>query len=163
MIEQIDTLILVQMVIIGLCIVVQSSWPRRIVAAIFASTILAHDWMFHSLFNDLFWYYVSAGAFDLVVIMTISNMRCVPRLGLDIQIVSIVSMTYNFIGLILYIAGHGSIVYYSFYAVLYSWAIFVLLRGEPEDAGNYAMDSRISAFRLNAYSRHTINHPHQEA
>lgn len=163
MIEQIDTLILAQMVTIGLCVIVQNSWERRAVAAVFASTMLIHDWIFHAISSNLFLYYTSAGLVDLTVIMTITRLKRIPRLGVDVQIIAIVSMAYNFLGLILHWSGYSPIMYTSLYAVLYSWAIFVLLRGEPEDARDYSMGSWISAFRFNAHPGHTINHHSQKA
>lgn len=162
MTDTLDNFVLAQIVIIGLCVVVQNSWPRRFVAAIFASAIIGHDWFFHTISADLYWYFLSAGILDYAVIILILRMKNITKLGLDIQIIAFASFMYNLVGWMYAGFGVDTAVYSSMYLVLYSWSIFVLLRGEPQDVGYSSMDSWVSAFRNYAYSQHLIHNRNEK-
>ena len=161
MFETLQLVVSIMMITIVLCLFVQKSTPRLYAAAIFAIIINGHDQLFHALSDNQYWYYISAGGTDLLVVMLISNLKCVPRLAIDLQMVALISIVYNFIGWVLYMKGYDAFIYIALYVVLYGWAIIMLLRGEPRNVGDFTMDSWISIFRINAYSRRVLHRGHK--
>ena len=59
--------------------------------------------------------------------------------------------------------GYDTSVYVAMYVVLYTWAVVVLLMEELEDDRfrDFAMDSWISFFRVNAHHSRALNRRHQ--
>ena len=134
------------MIMLGICIFMQKSIARAIIAFIFAFITLSHNFYFHSFSNSLNAYYISAGVLSLVVILLISLMKESPRLAGDIQDIALVSIMFNGLGWVLFRGGAEPTAYMTLYALLYGWTIFILMRGEPRDVGNIRIDTRLFAF-----------------
>jgi hypothetical protein len=81
--------------------------------------------------------------------------RC--RLSQDILIISLISIAYNCIGWIMFNTGYENVIYRIMYLVLYAWAFYVLIRGEPKNAGDAENNSWLYSLRFNAGARHYFN------
>ncbi len=147
------------MAIIWFSVFIQEDSTRFKAAAIFAAPLLLHDFLFHAAFDSIFYYYISAGIIDLAVIIAIGKMVKYTRLSGDIQIISLVSIVYNFVGWMLFTMNATSEAYSVMYIVLYCWTIYALHRGEPEH-GIGRMDTRFFAVRANNFSRRIVHHNH---
>ena len=167
-----DVAITMLIAVMALCAMWQPSRSRRIAAAVFVGGVVAHNQIFHALSDDQFWYYISAAAADLAAIIILSNLRHLPRLAYDLATVATVSLIFNAIGFGMYgleetvgayapaaALDQGRYIYVFLYVLLYTWAAYLLLRGDPKDvgAGDMAMGSWLSLFRFDAVSRGVFN------
>lgn len=148
----IDSLIVFEMCLIGACVFVQKSVPRKMIAFLFAFTILSHQTFFHTISDNIPAYYISAGVLDLIVILVISQMAACPRLARDIQIISLVSIAFNFIGYL----SQEVFAYTLMYVFLYGWSIYILTRGEPH--GDTEINTRFLSIRPDVYLRFIGHH-----
>ena len=137
------------MATIGVCVFLQPSKARTMVAFVFAFSILSHNNYFHSVSDNIDLYYISAGALDLIVILFISAMKESPRLSGDIQNISLVSIMFNGLGWLLSAGNQYVDAYMFLYILLYGWAIITLIRGEPDKDGCFKIDSRLFAVHRN--------------
>ena len=164
MTEILSVVVLVLMYAVGLSVFVQKSTPRLIVATVFACGLLGHDWIFHRLSDDPYFYYLSAAACDLAIILIISRLNRPPRLANDVQLIAFISMVYNFIGWTLHMQGYSGVAYAMMYVFLYGWAVIVLLRRDPKNAGGTESAEATPwsyTFRINAHSGRLLNSSHQ--
>lgn len=161
-IEALDSITIVLMYVIGMCVFVQKTTPRLLAAAAFAGLIIAHDTAFHALSDDPFWYYLTGGITDLTAMAALSNLKRVPRLAIDLQMIAGISLVYNVMGWLMFMRGYDTSAYVAMYVVLYAWAVVVLLMEEPRDDkhGDFSMDSWISFFRVNAHHSRALNRRH---
>ena len=154
-----DSFILFQICLIVACVLIQKSSIRRKVAGVFALTVVSHDIAFHTAFEDPYFYYLSAGILDFIVILYIALMSGFSRLSKDIQEISLISIAFNFIGYL--IVDEQLLAYNLMYVALYGWAIFTLMRGEPLHDDTQA-DTLLTLFPTSIFSRFTTNH-HKES
>ena len=154
-----DGIVLLMMCAIWFGVFIQDDSDRFMVAAIFTAPLLAHDLIFHTVLDSVFYYYLSAGFIDLMVIMAIASMSRFTALSGDLQVISLVSIVYNFIGWILFTSGIESTAYSMMYILLYAWVIYAMYRGEPENGG-YRADSRLFAIHPHGMSRRIIHTNH---
>jgi hypothetical protein len=136
----------------------QKTNERMVVAFIFTFVVLGFDFISHMVDIPPFFYYIAAGILDLMVILIISNLNKLCRLSDDILLISLISIAYNFAGFVMFNAGQEDLVYRAMYLILYGWALFVLMRGEPENDGNAKGGTWLYSLRVNADTRHYINH-----
>lgn len=160
--KMLEAIISTMMLIIGICVFIQKTRARTIVAFIFAFMLLSHNMYFHSLSSNLDMYYISAGILDLLVILFISAMKDSPRLAGDIQNISLISIMFNGLGWLLFVGGQSATAYIALYSLLYGWAIITLIRGEPENDGYFEVDTRLFAFHRNICHRRMVNNGKQK-
>jgi len=132
---------------------------RTSVAILFVLPLMLHDLAFHVAFDSISAYYISAGMIDLCVILAISKMAKYCRLSGDVQVISLVSIVYNFIGWLMFNFGAQVEAYNVMYLFLYGWTLFVLNRGEPKH-GIYGVDTRLFAVHANDSARRVIHYNH---
>ena len=155
--EIIEPIIWAQISIIWLLFIFQRTKVRKVVAFFYGLTLVSHGIFFgitdyESIANKEFWFYVSGGALDLAIIFLIARANEVSRLLGDIQDISLVSIMFNVLGMFLAYLGVSSDLYQLLYAVLYSWAIFVLIREEPMNNGCFSVDTRFLALNGHAHN-----------
>lgn len=118
----------------------QGTAPRTMVAVVFVSLTLAHE-IFLSVYDGLL-YYGSAALFDAAIIITISGIRPLPKLVLDLHRVCVVSILTNFLGWCAWYFYMPPGAYNTAFLFLYTWAFMVLITKGSPDVGSNAMDSR---------------------
>lgn len=167
LIDKIEVIVWSQIAIIGMLFVIQPTAARVRLSLFYWVTLISHALLFQFTSDDVIpdkslWFYVFGGALDLAVIAYTCCMKEVSRIVSDIQDISIVSIMFNILGLFLSYTGTEPVAYMALFAVLYSWAIFALIRGEPEKDGNFEVDNRLFAFNRHVHKRNFCHSIEQE-
>lgn len=157
MIDQPSLVHFLTLVIVGVAIL-QPTLERRVVALMFASMTFIHNTFMHTL--DGLMYYATDALFYLIVIFAISLLNSKTILTNELQKISIVAIALDYFGWAIYMMHIPPTGYNVAFMALYVWSIIILLRGEPEDAGNTEMDSGNGFILRHAYRRHSINQGH---
>lgn len=117
------TLLMVMIIVVALC-------TRQIPAVILASVILIQDIAATNL--DGWLYYVSDGFSNLVVLAILCLLSRPSKLTTNIIYLSFCSLILNFYGWIMWICYLSPQSYDKGFLILYSVAIYIILRGEGE-------------------------------
>ncbi len=128
----------------------QPNAPRLFAAVIFMSPTLLHEVLL-SCYEDLE-YYGAAALLDLAIIILTSGINPVPKMVLSLHKICIVSIFANFGGWLLWYFDYPPLAYDVTFALIYVWALIILIDRDKLDVGDYTLDSWFSCFRFNRHS-----------
>jgi hypothetical protein len=132
MIDWLPVVYIVLIVAMGATTFAQKTNDMMFAAYVFTGSILMFDFVSHFVEMDTFYYYITAGLIDVLVLNILVRLVNPCRLAYDLAIISFISIGYNFVGFIMLYQGLEDTVYRFMYFVLYGWAFYVLTRGEPK-------------------------------
>lgn len=121
-----------------------------------AALIITSLTLFHELFFSAYdgtKYYLSAALFDMAAIILLSRLNPLPKIALDLQIVSFVSILTNTMGWVVWFRYYPPVIYDLAYVVIYSWVLLLLIKRIRLHVGRYTGNSRSSRFQCNSSSR----------
>lgn len=148
---------IVQSLVLSVFIISLAQSPiRRTPALLFAVCHLA----FNIFLSDIYgYYYFIFGAYwDAVIIMSLSNIKIVPRLARDLQTISFLSIMLNAFGWTLWMKRIDLTPYVMGYAFLYIMTLHYLIKYEGSIYGNFKMGGWRDCFRVFDFSRiHEFN------
>ena len=156
LIDIIEIIVWMQIAVIGMLFSVQPTKSTMRLSLVYGLTLISHAALFEltSFFEHKeFFFYIFGGALDFAIVIYTCRMVEVSRLASDIQDVSLVSIMFNLIGLTLSYAGMQPELYMALFVALYSWAIWILIRGEPKNDRAIEIDTRLFAFSRHARKR----------
>ncbi len=136
---------IVLLVVICILALLQPSWDRFTVAMLYASLCACHLVACTEFVG--FWYYFSAGVFDLAVISVIYAYGAKIRLTDDFINISVASIALNFYGWLTWLNYQPPISYNLAMVALYFIAILSLLRKDcADERSSYKWSNRIRLF-----------------
>ena len=141
------TLLIYALVIVAF---LQPNAPRLFAAVIFMGITLLHE-VFSSSYEGI-QYYGSAALCDLAVIILTSGINPVPKMVLSLHKICIVSIFANFGGWLLWFFYYPPLAYDVTFALIYVWALIILINRDKLDVGDYTLDSWYSCVRFNRHS-----------
>lgn len=166
-IDKIEVIVWMQIAVIGVLFFIQPTTVRKRLNIIYWLTLIFHAALFKFTSDDVIqdkvlWFYVLGGFLDFSIIFYTCRIKEVSRMVTDIQDISLASIMFNLLGLFLSYTDSEPAAYMTLFALLYSWAIFILIRGEPECDGNIKVDTRLFAFNRHVHKRYLCHNFKQE-
>lgn len=132
---------------------IQFNRNRALLCALFCYSAILHDVLFGAADGEM--YYLSAAAFDFVVVMVLHRLFD-SKLSVTIQKISLLSMLLNFGGYILWYNYMEPMMYDYLFLALYAYAIFIFIgRGIINVGDDTAYSNRLSIY----LSSSTNNNP----
>lgn len=135
----------VMMTALLVAVLMQPTRERLYAAAVFAQVTFYHD----ALFGDLesWWYYVSAGAADVLVMILLLPVSDRDRLAYQLTMLSGMSMTLNALGIFTWYHEELMEPYRWAFVTLYAWAIITMLTRHGDDNNGHVEDGGMGGVR----------------
>ena len=150
----IEVAVWVQILVICTLFMVQPTKATKKLAILYGFTLIFHAVLFKytPAFDDKqLWFYILGGALDLFVIIYTCTIKELSRVVSDVQDISLVSILFNTVGMSLSYFSAEPEMYMTIFAALYSWAIYILLRGAFKNDRFAEIDTRLLAFNRDAH------------
>lgn len=113
----------------------QTNNARLVAITCFVFSAIVHDAITqHPIFNNGF-YYVSAGAFNLLAVFILHKINHVARLIIDLQIICGVAFFLNVYGFVIYMAYLPTDSYQQMFPAVYWLALIALLKKDDSNVG----------------------------
>ena len=143
----------VMMVALLVAVLMQPSRERLYAAAVFAHVTFYHD----ALFGDLesWWYYVSAGAADVLVMILLLPVSDRDKLAYQLTMLSGMSMTLNALGIFAWYHEELMEPYRWAFVALYAWAIITMLTRHGDDNNGHVGSGRMGGVRTGVRAART--------
>lgn len=135
----------VMMAVLLVAVLMQPTRHRTYSAAIFAQVAFYHD----ALFGDLesWWYYVSAGAADALVMILLLPVSDRDELAYKLTMLSGMSMALNALGIFAWYHEELMEPYRWAFVVLYAWAIITMLTRHGDDNDGHVGSGGVGGVR----------------
>ena len=135
----------VMMATLIVAVLMQPTRERLYAAAVFAQVTFYHD----AIFGDLesWWYYVSAGAADVLVVILLLPVSDRDRLAHQLTMLSGMSMTLNALGVFTWYHEELMESYEWAFVALYTWVIITMLTRHGDDNNGHVGDSGMGGVR----------------
>lgn len=160
-IDIIQAAVWTEIAIIGMLFVMQPTKALMNLNLVYWATLIFHAVLFKFTSENIpdkeLWFYILGSSFDLFIIFYTCRMEEVSRVVSGIQDVSIVSILFNLLGLLLSYIGGEPELYMLLFVMLYARAIYVLIKGEPMDVGYFKVDTRFFSANRHVHKRMLFN------
>lgn len=135
----------VMMVALLVAVLMQPTRSRLYAAAVFAQVTFYHD----ALFGDLesWWYYVSAGAADVLVMILLLPVSDRDRLAYQLTMLSGISKALNALGIFAWYHEELMEPYSWAFVALYAWTIITMLTRCEDDSDGHVGDGGMGGVR----------------
>lgn len=156
MIDIIEIIVWTQIIVICMLFAIQPTKATTRLSMFYGGTLISHAVLFQFVpFFDFkeFMFYVFGGMLDFAVIIYTCRIREISRLAADIQNISMASIMFNTLGIVLSYAGVEPESYMLLFVALYSYAIWALIRGESVNDGTFEVDTRLFSFSCSSHKR----------
>ncbi len=125
---------------------VQPNAGRMYAGFVFITMTLVHDIFLSDLYGTL--YYFSAGACDLLIMILIAGIRPIPKMVLKLHMLCIISCLSNLFGWAIWFSFYPPFLYNVLFVFIYLYALYVFIKRDSSDVGDFTLDSWISCFRF---------------
>tara|TARA_R110002051_G_scaffold187376_1_gene257050 strand:- start:308 stop:781 length:474 start_codon:yes stop_codon:yes gene_type:complete len=132
--------------LIFVAVLLQPNASRFYAAFLFAGATITHDLALSHL--NGFAYYASAALFDLGIIALTSGINPIPKMVISLHRICMVSILLNFAGWLMWLFYLSPFYYDTMFALVYSWALIIMLLRNKTDVGDFTMPSWYSCFRF---------------
>lgn len=142
------TSVIALILVITVLACLQPSAERREVACAYALVNMGHFLLISWWISD-FWYYVSAGIADVVIMSIIVHMHKIPEIGLLLLRACLLELMVNAFGWVLWWRYAPPDAYNALYQCVQIWIVFILMKkGEADEWGGFTVGNWRDFVRL---------------
>lgn len=143
----------VMMAALLVAVLIQPTRERLYAAAVFAQVTFYHDALFGEL--ESWWYYVSASAADVLVMILLLPVSDRDRLAYQLTMLSGMSMTLNALGIFTWYHEELMEPYQWAFVAMYAWAIITMLTRHGDDNNGHVGSGRMGGVRTGVRAART--------